>query len=150
VALGAGLVGSAGSAAAGRGEVPYRVLGHSGEKVSCIGMGGYHLGKSEVTEADAIKLARSGVDRGINFLDNSWDYNKGESEKRGGKAVKDGNLRSHVFMMTKNDGRTKDEFNKQLDESLKRLQTDHVDLIQFHEIIRFEDPDRIFTEGGCR
>jgi predicted aldo/keto reductase-like oxidoreductase len=149
LAISAGLVGSSGKAATGQSEVPYRVLGHTGEKVSCIGMGGYHLGKSEVAEADALKLVRSGVDRGINFLDNSWDYNKGESEKRVGKAVKDGNLRSHVFMMTKNDGRTKDEFNKQLDESLKRLQTDHVDLIQFHEIIRFEDPDRIFTEGGA-
>jgi predicted aldo/keto reductase-like oxidoreductase len=111
-------------------------------------MGGYHLGKSEVSEADAIKLVHSGVDRGINFLDNSWDYNKGEGEKRVGKAVKDGNLRSRVFMMTKNDGRTKDEFNKQLDESLG-LRTDHVDLVQFHEIIRFEDPDRIFAEGGA-
>ncbi len=131
------------------GTIPYRTLGHTGEKVSCIGMGGFHLGKKEVAEADAIRLVHSGVDRGINFLDNSWDYNKGESEKRVGKAVKDGNLRSHVFMMTKNDGRTTEEFNKQLDESLQRLQTDHVDLIQFHEIIRFEDPDRIFAEGGA-
>lgn len=112
-------------------------------------MGGYHLGKKELSQADAIKLVRVGVDRGINFLDNSWDYNNGESEKRVGKAVKDGNLRSGVFLMTKNDGRTAEEFNKQLDESLKRLQTDHVDLIQFHEIIRFEDPDRIFAEGGA-
>lgn len=149
LAMGAGLVSSAASGAPAPNEIPYRTLGHTGEKVSCIGMGGYHLGKSEVTEADAIKLVRAGVDRGINFLDNSWDYNKGESEKRVGKAVKEGNLRSRVFMMTKNDGRTKEEFNKQLDESLKRLQTDHVDLMQFHEIIRFEDPDRIFAEGGA-
>lgn len=112
-------------------------------------MGGYHLGKKEVSETEAIKLVHSGVDRGINFLDNSWDYNEGESEKRVGKAVKDANLRSKVFMMTKNDGRTADEFNKQLDESLKRLQTDHLDLIQFHEIIRYEDPDRIFAQDGA-
>ncbi len=130
-------------------EIPYRTLGHTGEQVSCIGMGGYHLGKPQVSEADAIKLVHAGVDRGINFLDNSWDYNKGESEKRVGKAVKEANLRGRVFMMTKNDGRTADEFNKQLDESLRRLQTDHVDLIQFHEIIRFEDPDRIFARGGA-
>jgi len=130
-------------------EIPYRTLGHTGEKISCIGMGGYHLGKKELTEAEAINLVRSGVDRGINFLDNSWDYNNGESEKRVGKAVKDGSLRSHVFLMTKNDGRTKEEFNRQLHESLNRLQTDHVDLMQFHEIIRFEDPDRIFAEGGA-
>ena len=141
--------GVATSAVQGATEIPYRTLGHTGEKVSCIGMGGYHLGKKEVAEADAIKLVRSGVDRGINFLDNSWDYNKGESENRVGKAVKDGGLRGRVFLMTKNDGRTGDEFNKQLNESLKRLQTDHVDLIQFHEIIRFEDPDRIFAEGGA-
>jgi len=141
--------GVATSAVQGATEIPYRTLGRTGEKVSCIGMGGYHLGKKEVAEADAIKLVRSGVDRGINFLDNSWDYNKGESENRVGKAVKDGGLRGRVFLMTKNDGRTGDEFNKQLNESLKRLQTDHVDLIQFHEIIRFEDPDRIFAEGGA-
>ena len=83
-------------------------------------MGGFHLGKKEVREADAIRLVHAGVDRGINFLDNSWDYNGGESEKRVGKAVKEGNLRSRVFMMTKNDGRTGEEFNKQLDESLRR------------------------------
>ena len=147
--MGAGLVASAAGAAPNSREIPYRTLGHTGEKVSCIGMGGYHLGKKEVTEADAIKLVHEGVRRGINFLDNSWDYNNGESEKRVGKAVKEANIRQHVFMMTKNDGRTKDEFVKQLDESLKRLQTDHLDLIQFHEIIRFEDPDRIFAEGGA-
>jgi aryl-alcohol dehydrogenase-like predicted oxidoreductase len=130
-------------------EVPYRTLGHTGEQVSCIGMGGYHLGKSDVTEKEAIHLIRTGVDRGINFLDNSWDYNNGESEKRMGKAIKDGNLRASVFLMTKNDGRTKEEFNRQLEESLKRLQVDHVDLMQFHEIIRFEDPDRIFAEDGA-
>lgn len=149
LALGAGLVGSGASGAPPPSQIPYRTLGHTGEKVSCIGMGGFHLGKPEVSESVAIQLIHSGVGRGINFLDNSWDYNKGESEKRVGKAVKEGNLRSHVFMMTKNDGRTKEEFNKQLDESLKRLQTDHVDLIQFHEIIRFEDPDRIFAEDGA-
>ena len=149
--IGAGLVaGGILSGAPGHSsEIPYRTLGHTGQKVSCIGMGGYHLGKKEVTETDAIRLVHSGVDRGINFLDNSWDYNEGESEKRVGKAVKEANLRGRVFMMTKNDGRTREEFNKQLDESLKRLQTDHLDLIQFHEIIRFEDPDRIFAEDGA-
>jgi uncharacterized protein len=148
-ALGAGIGGSAGGGAAGKGEIPYRTLGRTGEKVSCIGMGGHHLGIKEVSETEAIKLIHTGVDRGINFLDNSWDYNNGESEKRMGKALKDGGLRGRVFLMTKNDGRTKEEFDRQLNESLQRLQTDHVDLIQFHEIIRFEDPDRIFAEGGA-
>lgn len=151
IAMGTGLISTGiGSAEqATHGEVPYRTLGHTGEKVSCIGMGGFHLGKPEVSEAEAIRLIHAGVGRGINFLDNSWDYNKGESEKRMGKALKEDNLRSRVFLMTKNDGRTAEEFNKQLDESLKRLQTDHVDLIQFHEIIRYEDPDRIFASGGA-
>jgi uncharacterized protein len=149
LAMGAGLVSSAAGATPAHSEIPYRTLGHTGESVSCIGMGGFHLGKPEVTAADATKLIHAGVDRGINFLDNSWDYNNGESEKRMGKALKDGGQRSRVFLMTKNDGRTADEFNKQLDESLKRLQTDHVDLMQFHEIIRFEDPDRIFSAGGA-
>ncbi len=150
MAAGAGLV-SAGlsSGQTKAGDMPYRTLGRTGAKVSCIGMGGYHLGKSDVTESEAIRLVHEGVDRGINFLDNCWDYNDGVSEKRVGKAVKDGNLRSRVFMMTKLDGRTGDAFNKQLDESLRRLQTDHVDLIQFHEVIRFEDPNRIFAEGGA-
>ena len=130
-------------------ELSYRTLGHTGERVSCIGIGGYHLGKKDVTEALAIGLLHGAIDRGINFLDNSWDYNQGESEKRMGKALKQRNLRNRVFLMTKNDGRTAEEFNKQLDESLSRLQVDHIDLMQFHEIIRFEDPDRIFAEGGA-
>ena len=129
--------------------IPYRVLGRTGEKVSCIGMGGFHLGKPSITESDSIKLIHSGVDRGINFLDNSWDYNNGDSEKRMGTALKQGDYRKRVFLMTKIDGRTKEAARKQIDESLKRLQTDHVDLLQFHEIIRYDDVDRIFSEGGA-
>jgi aryl-alcohol dehydrogenase-like predicted oxidoreductase len=128
-------------------SIPYRTLGHTGEQVSCIGMGGYHLGKKDIGAKEAIRLLQSGVDHGINFLDNSWDYNEGESEKRVGKAIKEGRLRNRVFVMTKNDGRTAEEFNKQMDESLARLDVDHIDLMQFHEIIRYEDPDRIFAAG---
>ena len=127
----------------------YRTLGRTGEKVSAIGMGGFHIGKPDLREADSIALIRSAIDRGITFMDNSWDYNKGESEVRMGKALKDG-YRQKVFLMTKLDGRTKQEAAKQLDESLQRLQTDHMDLIQHHEVIRFEDPDRIFAEGGAQ
>jgi len=129
--------------------IPYRTLGHTGEKVSCIGMGGYHLGMQAPNASEAIKLIHAGIDRGINFLDNSWDYNDGESERRMGKALKEGGYRDRVFLMTKIDGRTKEEAKKQTDESLKRLKVDHIDLLQFHEIIRFEDPDRIFTEDGA-
>ncbi len=130
-------------------EIPYRTLGHTGEKVSSIGMGGFHLGKPKLPEKEAIRLIHAGIDRGINFLDNSWDYNEGESERRYGKALTQEGYRKRAFLMTKIDGRTKESAAKQIDESLKRLQTDHVDLLQFHEVIRFEDPDRIFTEDGA-
>src|SRR5262245_26581362 len=86
-------------------EMPYRTLGKTGEKVSCIGLGGFHLGQSPLEEQDAIELFQSAVDRGINFSDNSWDYNQGISEKRVGKALK--GRRDKVFVMTKFDGRTK-------------------------------------------
>lgn len=130
-----------------RNGIPYRTLGQTGEQVSVIGLGGFHIGMN-MSEADSIKLVRDAIDRGINFMDNSWDYNNGESEVRMGKALRDG-YRQRVFLMTKLDGRTKDAAAKQLEESLKRLQTDHVDLIQHHEVIRFDDPDRIFAEGGA-
>jgi len=128
--------------------IPYRTLGQTGERVSLVGLGGAHIGRG-ISEAEAVQLIRSAIDRGINFLDNSWDYNNGDSEVRMGKALKDG-YRQKVFLMTKLDGRTKAEAAKQLDESLGRLQTDHLDLIQHHEVIRFEDPDRIFAEGGAQ
>jgi aryl-alcohol dehydrogenase-like predicted oxidoreductase len=125
----------------------YRTLGRTGERVSAIGLGGYHIGRPSLTDADAIQLIRQAVDRGITFLDNCWDYNNGTSEMRMGKALADG-YRNKVFLMTKIDGRTKAAASQQIDESLKRLQTDHVDLMQFHEVIRLEDPDRIFSDGG--
>jgi aryl-alcohol dehydrogenase-like predicted oxidoreductase len=128
--------------------MPYRALGRTGEKVSAIGLGGYHIGKASLSEQDSIQLIRQAVDRGITFLDNCWDYNNGDSEVRMGKALT-GGYRSKVFLMSKIDGRTKASAARQIDESLQRLQTDHVDLMQFHEIIRLEDPDRIFAEGGA-
>jgi len=126
----------------------HRTLGSTGEKVSAIGVGGWHLGLSHVDEELAIRIVRSAIDRGINFLDNCWDYNEGLSETRMGKALRDG-YREKAFVMTKIDGRTKQEATKQLDESLERLQVDYIDLVQHHEIIRFEDPHRIFAEDGA-
>jgi aryl-alcohol dehydrogenase-like predicted oxidoreductase len=126
----------------------YRTLGHTGEKVSAIGVGGWHLGLSHVDEELAIRIVRSAIDRGINFLDNCWDYNEGASEIRMGKALRDG-YRAKAFVMTKIDGRTKQEAAKQLDESLERLEVDCIDLVQHHEIIRFEDPHRVFAEDGA-
>jgi len=124
----------------------FRKLGRTGEDVSAIGLGGFHIGVQR-DEAESIRLIRAAIDRGINFMDNCWDYHDGGSEVRMGKALRDG-YRQKVFLMTKIDGRTKDSAAKQIDESLKRLQTDRVDLMQIHEIIRLEDPDRCFNEGG--
>src|SRR5205807_626452 len=129
-------------------EMPYRALGSTGEQVSAIGLGGWHLGLKHVDEQLSLRLVRTAIDRGINFMDNSWDYHDGGSEVRMGKALRDG-YREKAFLMTKIDGRTKQSAAKQIDESLQRLQTDHIDLMQFHEIIRLEDPDRIFTPGGA-
>ncbi len=131
-----------------RGDMPYRQLGSTGEEVSLVGMGGFHIGKPD-TDAEGIKLMHTGIDRGINFMDNSWDYNNGNSEVRMGKALAQGGYRQKVFLMTKIDGRSRSSFDSQLNQSLTRLQTDHVDLIQFHEILRMEDPDRIFAKDGA-
>src|SRR6202790_4522430 len=125
----------------------YRKLGSTGERVSAIGLGGYHMGVPK-DENESIRIIRSAVDRGINFLDNSCDYHDGGSEIRMGKALKDG-YRKRVFLMTKYNGRTRESAAKQIDESLKRLQVDVLDLIQFHENIRMEDPDRYFAPGGA-
>lgn len=129
-----------------KGGIPYRTLGRTGEKVSIVGIGGYHIG-NQSDEQESIQIIRTALDNGVNFLDNCWDYNNGASEIRMGKALKDG-YRKKAFLMTKIDGRDKKSAAKQIDESLQRLQTDHVDLMQFHEIIRETDPDRIFAAGG--
>ncbi|RKG67995.1 aldo/keto reductase [Corallococcus sp. CA054B] len=127
--------------------VPRRKLGRTGQEVSCIGLGGFHIGKQK-EESESIALIRGALDQGINFLDNCWDYNDGKSEERMGKALRDG-YRAKAFLMTKIDGRDKKTAAKQIDESLQRLQTDHLDLLQLHEVIRDTDPDRAFAEGGA-
>jgi predicted aldo/keto reductase-like oxidoreductase len=129
-----------------KGDVIYRQLGRTGERVSAIGLGGYHIGVP-ADEKVGIRIVRTAIDRGINFMDNCWDYHDGKSEVWMGHALRDG-YRKKVFLMTKFDGRTKDSTARQIDESLKRLETDHLDLIQYHENIRMEDPDRFFAEGG--
>lgn len=134
------------AASRGNGEMIYRALGRTGEKVSAIGLGGHHIGR-QADEQESIRIVRSAIDRGITFLDNCWDYNNGDSEVRMGKALRDG-YRRKVFLMTKVDGRTKEAAAGQIDESLRRLQTDYVDLMQIHEVIRLEDPDMAFAPGG--
>ena len=128
------------------GTMPMRELGSTGVKVSAIGLGGFHIG-SQSTEEESIKIIRCAIDGGITFLDNCWDYNKGQSEVRMGNALKDG-YRQKIFLMTKLDGRDKKAAALQLEESMRRLQTDVIDLVQMHEVIRMTDPDRIFAEGG--
>jgi aryl-alcohol dehydrogenase-like predicted oxidoreductase len=135
-----------GWAAETKADMTYRTLGRTGEKVSMVGLGGYHIG-SQKDEQESIRIIRTALDNGMNFLDNCWDYNGGESEVRMGKALRDG-YRQRAFVMTKIDGQTKKAAAQQLDESLRRLQTDHIDLLQFHEVIRMEDPEKIFASGG--
>jgi aryl-alcohol dehydrogenase-like predicted oxidoreductase len=126
----------------------YRLLGRTGERVSAIGAGGWHLALKHVDESLALRIVRGALDRGINFMDNCWDYNEGASELRMGKALRDG-YRAQAFLMTKIDGRSKKEATRQLEQSLRRLQTDCIDLVQHHEIIRYEDPHRIFDDDGA-
>jgi predicted aldo/keto reductase-like oxidoreductase len=138
---------SAGAKPDSKKGIPHRMLGRTGESVSVIGLGGYHLGKQSDPD-ESIRIIRTGIDEGINFLDNCWDYNDGESEIRMGRAVRDG-YRQKAFLMTKIDGRNKTAAGTQINESLRRLQTDRIDLLQFHEVIRDSDPDRIFAKGGA-
>lgn len=145
-ALAATLSASTLSAQTKSGEMIYRTLGKTGERVSAIGLGGSHIGRPK-EEQEGIRIIRSAIDRGMNFMDNCWDYADGKCEVWMGKALRDG-YRQKVFLMTKFDGRTKASTAKQIDESLQRLQTDHVDLMQYHENIRMEDPDRFFAPSG--
>jgi aryl-alcohol dehydrogenase-like predicted oxidoreductase len=130
-------------------DMIYRPLGSTGETVSAIGLGGWHLALKHVDQKLAEKIIHTAIDRGINFLDNSWDYNEGESERRVGKAIK-GGRRESVMLMTKIDGRSKKAAMEQLDESLKRMGVEMIDLVQHHEVIRYEDADRAFypNEGA--
>jgi predicted aldo/keto reductase-like oxidoreductase len=132
-----------------RGEMLYRDLGATGVQVSVIGLGGSHLGQAPVPEDEAIRIIHEALDRGINFLDNSWDYNEGRSEERVGKALTAGGYREKAFVMTKIDGRTRQLAADQINDSLRRLKVDHIDLLQHHEVLRYDDPDRIFDEGGA-
>jgi len=130
-----------------KGGIPTNVLGKTGATISRIGIGGAHLGHTK-SEDEAIRIVRSAIDHGVTFMDNSWDYNGGESERRMGKAL-EGGWRDRAFLMTKVDGRDKDSATKQLEQSLQRLRTDHIDLVQIHEVIRSSDPPAVFAPGGA-
>lgn len=138
--------GEAGMAAAG-GGVPRRRLGRTGEVVSLVGLGGWHMARPGLSEQESVRIVRTAIDGGITFLDNCWDYNDGESERRMGLALRDG-YRDRAFLMTKYDGRSRAAAARQIDESLRRLGTDRIDLMQLHEVIHDDDPRRTFAEGG--
>jgi len=129
------------------GEMPYRKLGRSGERVSLLGLGGFHIGVPR-DENEGIRIIHAAIDNGVNFMDNCWDYHDGDSEVRMGKALK-GGYRQKVFLMTKVDGQVKSAAEKQLEDSLRRLQVDTIDLLQFHEVVRPNDPNRIFGPDGA-
>lgn len=130
-----------------RGDMLYRNLGATGQQVSLVALGGWHMGAAE-SEKQAIRLVRTAIDRGVNFLDNCWDYHDGKSEVWMGAALRDG-YREKAFLMSKIDGRTRQAAARQIDESLRRLGVDHINLMQIHEVIRMEDPDRVFADGGA-
>ncbi len=148
-AIAQGLGGARASAApaGATGDVPRRKLGRPDVSVSILGLGGAHVGRQR-NASESVRIVRTAIDAGITFMDNSWDYNEGKSEQRMGDALRDG-YRERVFLMTKFDGRTRESAARQIDESLRRLRTDHVDLLQFHEIIRDTAPERIFAAGGA-
>lgn len=145
LAAGAALSQSAGGQTT---ALPRRPLGKTGVEVSSIGLGGFHIGQEKLTDEQSVKMIRTALDRGMNFMDNCWDYNKGASEIRMGNALRDG-YREKAFLMTKFDGRDKKTAMLQMEESLRRLQTDQVDLMQYHEVIRYDDVDRFFAPGGA-
>ncbi len=128
-------------------EIPTRAFGRTGERVSIIGLGGWHLGVP-ATDRAAVRLAHAAIDAGITFLDNAWDYNDGVSEERMGKAIAD--RRDHVFLMTKvcTHGRDGKVAMRQLEDSLRRLRTDHLDLWQIHEVVFDDEPAKHFARGG--
>jgi predicted aldo/keto reductase-like oxidoreductase len=147
VAPAAGCDGGDGMAAAADRPIARRRLGSTGEAVTVVGLGGWHLARPGLSEQESVRIVRTAIDAGITFLDNCWDYNDGESERRMGLALRDG-YRAKAFLMTKYDGRSREAAARQIDESLRRLGTDRIDLMQLHEVIHDDDPERAFRAGG--
>jgi aryl-alcohol dehydrogenase-like predicted oxidoreductase len=127
--------------------IPRRRFGRHDDQVSILGLGGYHLGSIR-TVGEAVRIVHEAIDNGITFLDNAWEYNEGKSEERMGRAI--GDRRDRVFLMTKvcTHGRDARTAIRQLEQSLRRLRTDHLDLWQVHECVYENDPDRHFANGG--
>ncbi|MGI8856628.1 MAG: aldo/keto reductase [Thermomicrobiales bacterium] len=125
----------------------YRTLGKTGERVSAIGLGGAHVARPQ-DPAETTRLIHGAIDGGITFMDNCWDYHAGQAEVKMGHALR-GGYRARVFLMTKIDGHTREAAAGQIEQCLERLQTDMIDLIQLHEMIRPDDPERVFAPNGA-
>ncbi len=132
-----------------RGDMPHRPFGQSNRMVSAIGLGSLDLGAGTLTDAGAIRLIHEAIDHGVTFLDTGWDENDGRSQLRVGLALSQDRYRDKVFLASKIDGRTAKEASSQIETSLKRLRTDHLDLVMHHEVLRYDDPDRVFGEEGA-
>ena len=137
---------TSGAAATG---LPTRVLGRTGVRVSIIGLGGWHIGAVK-DHSEAIRIMHACIDEGLTFFDNAWDYHDGHSEEIMGKALAMDNRRKKVFLMTKNCERDYAGSMRNLEDSLRRLKTDHLDLWQFHEMVYDNDPDWVFEKGGMK
>ncbi len=144
----ASLLGTARGDEKNEGGIPLRPLGRFGQMVTMIALGGHHSTRHE-QEKESIRLIQRAVDEGIHFMDNCWDYHDGIAEERMGKALAEGGRRDKVFLMTKVCGRSAKEAQSNLEDSLRRLKTDHIDLWQFHEIVYDNDPDWIFADDGA-
>ena len=129
--------------------LPTRVLGRTGERVSILALGGWHAGAIK-DENEAIRVIHAAMDEGINFFDNSWDYLNGHAEEVMGKALAMDGRRNQVFLMSKNCERDYEGSKRNLEDSLRRLRTDHLDLWQFHEMVYDSDPDWVFDKGGLK
>src|SRR6266568_1875135 len=136
------------SPASARG-LPTRVLGRTGQRVSILALGGWHIGAIK-DDAESIRLMQAAIDEGLTFFDNAWDYHDGRSEELMGRALAEGGRRAKVFLMTKNCERDYEGSLRCLEDSLRRLRTDHIDLWQFHEMVYDNDPDWVFEKGGIR
>jgi len=132
------------------GGIPLRPLGRTGERVSVLCLGGHSsTNPKNLSEKESLRLIQRAVDEGITFMDNCWDYHDGVAEERMGKALAEGGRRDKVFLMTKVCGRTAKDAEANLEDSLRRLRTDRIDLWQFHEMVYDNDPDWIFAEDGA-
>ncbi len=127
----------------------YRSFGHSNQAISAIGLGSLDLGTGTLTDVEAIRLIHEAIDRGVTFIDTGWDQNDGRSQLRVGLALSQGRYRERMFFSSKIDGRTASEATSQIETSLRRLRTDRLDLVMHHEILRYDDPDRVFAADGA-